>query len=219
MFKRCEDLVLAGFLLILSIPLLAMVAILVRLDSDGPVIFRQARMGRNFRRFTLFKFRTMRSSDCGPAYTLGADPRITAVGRWLRRWKIDELPQLWNVLRGEMSLVGPRPVIPELTFEFKPAYEQLLKVRPGLTDPATLKYRRETEILEMVADPLEYFKTVVTPDKLRISQAYIQRATALTDLNVVLETALALLPLPKMITRGGFALTLTGQSSAYSDHS
>jgi len=187
------DIALAGLLLAIALPFLAIAAIIIKLDSEGPVIFRQVRVGLRFKRFQLLKLRTMRVSSGGPAYTLGADPRITRPGRWLRCIKFDELPQLWNVVRGDMSLVGPRPVVPELAVEFKRAYDLLLEARPGLTDPATLKYCREAEILALVPDPLEYFKTVVTPDKLRISQAYQQRANLWTDLGVMAGTAAALL--------------------------
>jgi lipopolysaccharide/colanic/teichoic acid biosynthesis glycosyltransferase len=192
-YKRSVDIALAGLLLAVSLPFLAIAAIIIKLDSGGPVIFRQARTGRRFRRFQLLKLRTMRDSCGGTPYTLGADERITRSGRWMRCFKLDELPQLWNVLRGDMSLVGPRPVVPELTAEFKWAYDQLLESRPGLTDPATLKYCHEAEILAMVPDPLDYFKTVVTPDKLRISQAYQLRANLWTDLGVMARTAVALL--------------------------
>lgn len=192
MFKRSTDIAVAAFMLVISLPFLAIAAIMIKLDSEGPVIFRQVRMGRQFRRFELLKLRTMRASKTGSIYTLGADPRITHLGRWLRCFKLDELPQLWNVLRGDMSLVGPRPVVPELTVEFKAAYESLLDARPGLTDPATLKYCREAEILALVPDPLEYFKTVITPDKLRISEDYQKRANMLSDLEVMARTAAAL---------------------------
>lgn len=196
MLKRSADIAFAGVLLLVTLPLLACAAILVKLDSVGPVLFRQVRMGRGFKPFTLFKLRTMRLGSEGSAYTLGNDPRITRTGHWMRWLKLDELPQLWNVLRGEMSMVGPRPVIPELALEFKSAYSRLLQVRPGLTDPATLKYCRETEILALVPDPIRYFKTVVTPDKLRISQAYLARANGWRDLAVVAKTALAVFALP-----------------------
>jgi lipopolysaccharide/colanic/teichoic acid biosynthesis glycosyltransferase len=191
--KPGVDFSLAGLLLVLLLPFFAVIAMLVALDSEGPVLFRQPRMGRYFRRFTMFKFRTMRWCDSGSMFTLGADVRITRVGRWLRRTKLDELPQLWNVLRGEMSLVGPRPVIPELTREFRAGYRSLLRVRPGLTDPATLKYRNETEMLARVPDPLQYFKTVVTPDKIRISREYLRDASLTTDMGVIVQTAIALL--------------------------
>jgi lipopolysaccharide/colanic/teichoic acid biosynthesis glycosyltransferase len=195
-FKRGADIVLAGLLLTISLPFLAIAAILIKLDSAGPVIFRQVRMGRSFRRFELFKLRTMILSSDGSLYTLGADPRVTRTGRWLRRYKFDELPQLWNVLRGDMSLVGPRPVIPELIQEFRQEYDPLLSVRPGLTDPATLKYFYESEMLACAPDPLHYFKTVVMPDKLGISRDYLQQATLWSDLGVMAGTALAFLSVP-----------------------
>jgi lipopolysaccharide/colanic/teichoic acid biosynthesis glycosyltransferase len=200
--KRSMDIFLAAILLVLVLPLLAFSAIAIKLDTVGPVLFRQTRMGRRFRGFQLFKLRTMRIDGVGSAYTLGEDARITRVGRWLRRTKIDEMPQLWNVLRGEMSLVGPRPVIPELTTEFRDAYIRLLDVRPGLTDPATVKYCRETEILAEASQPLEYFKTVVTPDKLRISREYLDHASFWSDLGVLAATIRALLEVWRSHLRG-----------------
>ncbi len=192
MLKRGVDIVFATVLLSVFLPLLLVLAAIVKLDSEGPAIFCQVRMGRKFRRFQLYKLRTMGLGGSGSAYTLGADPRITRAGRWMRRFKLDELPQLWNVLRGDMSIVGPRPVIPELAVEFRWAYAGLLEVRPGLTDPASLEYCNETEILDAVEDPLIYFKTIVTPDKIRISQNYLQRADSWTDLGVVVMTAFVL---------------------------
>ena len=207
MLKRTVDIALACLLLIISLPILAVAAVAIKIDSEGTVFFCQARMGRRFRCFALFKLRTMRIFVDGSAYTLGEDPRITRVGQWLRRTKVDELPQLWNVLRGEMSMVGPRPVIPELAIEFRQEYNRLLEVRPGLTDPATLKYCREVELLALVSDPLLYFKTVITPDKLRISAAYLDRANLLSDLGVMASTAAALLPrngLPRFARKWSF---------------
>ncbi len=194
MLKRSVDIVLAGLLLAVTLPLLVIAAIVIKLDSAGPVFFHQARMGRGFRRFQLLKLRTMQFCGEGSAYTLGADSRITRAGRWLRWLKFDELPQLWNVLRGEMSIVGPRPVIPELTMEFRWEYERLLKVRPGLTDPAAIKYCREAEFLAGIPEPLRYFKNVVTPDKLRISLNYLARADLVSDFGVMVKTAVALYP-------------------------
>jgi lipopolysaccharide/colanic/teichoic acid biosynthesis glycosyltransferase len=191
-FKRTFDIVCSCVLLALTLPLLVFAAILIKLDSAGPVVFRQARAGRGFRPFALLKLRTMTLGGGGSAYTLGADPRITRVGRWLRHYKVDELPQLWNVLRGEMSMVGPRPVIPQLALEFDWAYQRLLSVRPGLTDPASLRYCNETEILSAVPEPLHYFKAVVTPAKIRISQDYLNHADLRSDLAVMAKTALAL---------------------------
>jgi lipopolysaccharide/colanic/teichoic acid biosynthesis glycosyltransferase len=192
--KRGVDIALSGVLLIVSLPLLAVAALAIKLDSEGPVFFCQARMGRNFRRFQIWKLRTMRISGVGLGYTLSEDPRVTRAGRWLRWLKVDELPQLWNVLRGEMSVVGPRPVVPELALEYRQAYNLLLTVRPGLTDPATLKYCHEEQFLLVAPDPLLYYKTILVPDKLRISAAYLERANFFSDLGVLTETAMALVP-------------------------
>ncbi len=179
--KRVLDVVIAAFLLLLVSPILLTACLTILLTSPGPVFFRQIRMGRDFRPFSILKLRSMAHDQPGLAYTLGADPRITRFGRWLRQTKIDELPQLWNVLRGDMSLVGPRPVLPQLTAEFRSGYALLLRARPGLTDPASLKYCREAALLADSADPMRFFKTVVTPDKIRISLEYQERATLWTD--------------------------------------
>jgi lipopolysaccharide/colanic/teichoic acid biosynthesis glycosyltransferase len=192
--KRFVDIALAILLLPVTLPVLAVAALAIKMDSDGPVLFWQKRMGWKHQTFSLLKLRTMYTGCIGSVYTLGEDVRITPVGRWLRALKVDELPQLWNVLRGEMSLVGPRPVIPELALEFSGAYQRLLEVRPGLTDPASLKYFREERVLASADDPLDYFKNVVTPDKLRISQAYLDRANVWSDFMVILRTALGLFP-------------------------
>jgi lipopolysaccharide/colanic/teichoic acid biosynthesis glycosyltransferase len=192
--KRGVDIALSGVLLIVSLPVLAVAAIAIKLDSEGPVFFHQTRMGRNFRRFQIWKLRSMRVSAHGLGYTLGEDPRVTRLGRWLRWLKVDELPQLWNVLRGDMSMVGPRPVVPELALGYWRTYKQLLKVRPGLTDPATLKYCHEEQFLLSVPDPQHYYKTILVPDKLRISAAYLERSNFWSDLGVLGSTAFALIP-------------------------
>lgn len=199
MLKRGVDIALSCVLLILSLPVLAVAALAIKLDSEGPVFFCQARVGRNFRRFQIWKLRSMRMSGLGLGYTLNEDPRVTRSGLWLRRLKVDELPQLWNVFRGEMSMVGPRPVVPELAFEYRQAYKLLLAVRPGLTDPATLKYCHEEQFLLLTPDPLLYYKTVLVPDKLRISAAYLKRANFFSDLVVLAGTALALFPVNGLV--------------------
>lgn len=193
MLKRLVDVFVAASLLLLFSPLLVLLCVLIRRESRGPAIFRQTRMGRNFKPFEILKLRTMREVP-GAMITLGHDQRITRLGRWLRRTRIDEIPQFWNVLRGEMSLVGPRPVVPALTFQFREQYQRLLQVRPGLTDPATIKYCRENELLAVSENPLAFFWSVITPEKLRISMAYQESATLLRDLLVLLQTALVLLP-------------------------
>ena len=188
--KRGMDIVVAAALLILVFPILLFSALVIRLTSPGPILFRQRRAGRGFRSFEILKLRTMAHAQPGHRFTLGADPRITPIGRWLRRTKIDELPQLWNVLRGEMSLVGPRPVLPELAEEFGEHYAVLLQARPGLTDPASLKYSQEAELLSRDHNPMEFFKSVVTPDKINISKNYLNQANPWSDLCLVAMTAL-----------------------------
>ena len=145
-------------------------------------------MGRNATPFTIYKLRTMRLSVIGPAYVRDNDPRITRFGRWLRRSKLDELPQLWNVLRGDMSLVGPRPVAPEVAEAFSRQYQELLKDRPGLTDPATLKYSNESVTLARAVCPADCFAQEIMPDKLRLSAAYARQATFWGDLALIGKT-------------------------------
>jgi lipopolysaccharide/colanic/teichoic acid biosynthesis glycosyltransferase len=179
--KRLVDIAISLALLVVASPVLALAALIILVTSPGPVLFRQARMGRGYRPFEILKLRTMAHAAAGLPYTLGPDPRITPFGKWLRRTKFDELPQLWNVLWGEMSLVGPRPVLPELTYEFRESYAFLLRARPGLTDPASLKYSQESRLLAQADDAMRFFKTVVTPDKIRISFEYMSRANLWTD--------------------------------------
>ena len=188
MAKRLFDVAVGSFLLIFAIPAIVICGIAIKMDSRGPVFFLQPRVGRGFRRFRLIKLRTMKDAARGDYYSVGNDLRVTRLGRFLRRYKLDELPQLWNVMRGEMSLVGPRPVVPEVVEAHREAYEGLLCARPGLTDPATLKYSREAEMLARQADPDACFRREFTPDKLRISQRYLERATLGSDAMVLLAT-------------------------------
>ena len=190
MLKRCFDVVLSAYSLLLLMPFLAILALLIRLTSPGPAIFRQQRTGRHLRPFSLYKFRTMADGVRGPAFTLDLDPRVTPIGRWLRRTKLDEIPQLWNILRGEMSFVGPRPIMPELIDPQSVAYRQLYSVRPGLTDPASVKYANEAFLLQHVENPERYFLEVLAPDKLRISLEYQRTASLATDLQLIAQTML-----------------------------
>jgi lipopolysaccharide/colanic/teichoic acid biosynthesis glycosyltransferase len=188
--KRLVDIAVSLALLVVASPVLALAALIILVTSPGPVLFRQVRMGRGYKPFEILKLRTMVHAAAGLAYTLGPDPRITPVGKWLRRTKVDELPQLWNVLWGEMSLVGPRPVLPELTYEFREYYTFLLRARPGLTDPASLKYSQEAQLLAQADDAMRFFKAVVTPDKIRISFEYMSRANLWTDTVTLAMTAM-----------------------------
>lgn len=188
MIKRLFDLVLSALGLLLLAPLLLLAALWVKLDSPGPALFRQTRVGRRGKLFTIHKFRTMRVEP-GAAITVGADPRITRSGHFLRETKLDELPQLWDVLRGAMSLVGPRPELPRYV-ELYPAAlrERVLSVRPGITDPASLAFSHEAELLAASADPEREYREVVLPAKLKLSADYAERASLVGDLRLILST-------------------------------
>jgi lipopolysaccharide/colanic/teichoic acid biosynthesis glycosyltransferase len=201
MLKRAFDIVVSLTGLLLVLPVLMVAAILVKLDSRGPVLFRQDRVGRNFRKFRLFKIRTMRVNNTDIAITCGADPRITRVGKALRSLKIDELPQLWNVLCGDMSFVGPRPEVPRYTRMFHDDYAQVLTVRPGITSAASLKYRDEAGILGQVDDPMDYYVRVILPDKLRLEKEYIKRCSLRYDLSLILATLQACLQTAVVLPR------------------
>ncbi len=190
--KRALDLAASGLGLVLVSPLLLVAAIAVRLDSAGPILFRQTRVGRNFQPFSIYKFRTMTvdAPERGGQITSGADPRITSSGRWLRKSKIDELPQLFNVFLGDMSLVGPRPEVPKYVEMFRDEYAAVLAVRPGLTDPASVKYRDEAEILAASADPEQEYVQRILPDKIALSRAYVARATLAGDVAILFRTLL-----------------------------
>lgn len=195
MLKRLVDILLSALgLLLLALPLLA-IALWVKLDSRGPVLFRQQRVGRFGRPFMIHKFRTMAvdAPARGPQITVGADPRITRVGQVLRRTKLDELPQLWDVLRGAMSLVGPRPEVPKYVALYPEEMRQLLlSVRPGITDLASLQYRDESAVLAAAADPERAYVEQVLPAKLALSSRYVREATLLGDLRLILATLSAL---------------------------
>lgn len=190
MAKRAFDLLwsLAG--LALLSPLLLLVALAVKLEDGGPVFFRQVRVGRGGRTFRIWKFRTMvvDAERQGRAITVGRDPRITRVGGRLRAAKLDELPQLINVLVGEMSLVGPRPEVPRYVDLYTEAQRAVLALRPGITDLASIAYRDEGELLAGAEDPDATYLQVVVPDKIRLNLAYASGASLWTDVLVILAT-------------------------------
>ena len=159
MMKRCFDGFFSAIGLLMLLPLFALVAILIKLDSFGPVFFVQKRIGRNLKPFNLYKFRTMvhDAPKKGLPITAGDDPRVTRVGKLLRKTKIDELPQIWNVLKGDMSLVGPRPEVRRYVSKYRKEYKEILKIRPGMTDVASLTYKNEEAILKDKKDPEEYY--------------------------------------------------------------
>ncbi|MEF7614743.1 sugar transferase [Aquincola sp. MAHUQ-54] len=196
MAKRLFDLLFGGLALLLLAPAGLAVALWIKLDSRGPVFFRQERVGRHGRTFRIHKFRTMALSTAagGPLLTVGDDPRITRAGRWLRRHRVDELPQLIDVLKGDMSLVGPRPEVPKYVALYPEALRaRVLSVRPGITDPVSLEHRDEGERLARAADPEQEYVQVILPAKLRGAAAYAERATLWTDLCVLVRSVRVLL--------------------------
>lgn len=189
MAKRLVDIVLSALGLLLLAPLLLLVALWVKLDSPGPVFFRQQRVGRHGKPFLIHKFRTMRVDNAGPQITIGADPRITRSGRLLRATKLDELPQLWDVMRGAMSLVGPRPEVPRYVALYPAELREIvLSVRPGITDLASLEFRHESELLARAADPEREYVEVVMPQKLALARRYVETASLLQDLRIIGRT-------------------------------
>jgi lipopolysaccharide/colanic/teichoic acid biosynthesis glycosyltransferase len=188
------DIVLASLGLLCLAPLLLLVALLIKSDSTGPVFFRQERIGRGFRPFRIYKFRTMvhDAPRQGGPITFGADPRVTTVGRGLRKTKIDELPQLINVLQGQMSFVGPRPEVRPYVELFREDYEDILRVLPGITDLASLKYRHEAEILGNCENPEEAYVQHILPEKIKLAKEYVRQSSFLFDISVLLKTLRAL---------------------------
>jgi lipopolysaccharide/colanic/teichoic acid biosynthesis glycosyltransferase len=195
--KRSFDLLLALILLILSSPLMLAVALVVRVASKGPIFYRQWRVGREGREFQLLKFRTMTHApeQQGPSVTRAKDPRITAAGRLLRKWKLDELPQLFNVVRGDMSFVGPRPDVSRYLESLDDAQKQVLHLRPGITGSATLRYRNEEQLLAQVpAGQLEsFYCTQVLPEKVRLDLDYARNAGFISDVAILFRTFRAIL--------------------------
>jgi lipopolysaccharide/colanic/teichoic acid biosynthesis glycosyltransferase len=174
--------------IVVLLPILLLCAQLVWFSSPGGVFFRQRRVGRNGKTFTLYKFRTMFVSNGGSLVTSATDYRITPVGRFLRNWKLDELPELYNVLRGEMSFVGPRPEVPELVDFSNPAWSVILKVRPGITDTVTLRLRNEESILATVEDKESFYREVVQPYKIDGYMEYLKIKSLKTDLIIIAQT-------------------------------
>ncbi len=190
--KRAFDIVVSATGLILLAPILVLLAIAIRLGSPGPALFRQERVGQGFRPFRILKFRTMvvDAPKLGGPLTAGdRDPRITRIGGLLRATKLDELPQLINVLRGDMSFVGPRPEMAKYVEQFRADYAKLLSVRPGITDPSSLRYRNEGRLLADAPDPEAYYLEKILPDKIRLSATYVDTISCATDLSLIVRTA------------------------------
>jgi lipopolysaccharide/colanic/teichoic acid biosynthesis glycosyltransferase len=187
--RRIVDLVIAAVALAVLAPLLVVVALLVRSTSPGPVLFRQRRVGEDGRLFDLLKFRTMWNGTGGPRVTRVGDPRVTLVGDYLRRLKLDELPQLVNVLRGDMTLIGPRPEVPEYLASLGEVGTDYAALRPGLADAATLEFYDEGALLAQAPNPERYYLHTILPEKARRSIAYARQRTLTSDVRLVLGLA------------------------------
>jgi lipopolysaccharide/colanic/teichoic acid biosynthesis glycosyltransferase len=188
--KRLFDIVASGLGLIVLSPLFLILAIWIKLDSKGPVFYRQVRVGYKNKDFRIFKFRSMRvGADKGSLVTIGGhDPRVTRSGYFIRKFKFDELPQLINVFLGEMSLVGPRPEVRHYVDYWTPEQMHVLDVRPGITDPASIKFRNENELMEKAEDPEKYYIEVIMQEKIKLYLEYVEKHSFFYDLGLIFKT-------------------------------
>lgn len=188
--KRLFDIVASGCGLIVLSLLFIILAIWIKLDSAGPIFYRQVRVGRGNKDFRIFKFRSMRvGADKGSLVTIGGrDPRVTRSGYYIRKYKFDELPQLINVLLGDMSLVGPRPEVRHYVDYWTPEQMHVLDVRPGITDPASIKFRNENELMAAAADPEDYYIHVIMQEKIKLYLEYVQNASFWYDIKLIFQT-------------------------------
>jgi len=212
--KRLFDIIFSFIGLLLLQPLFVVTAIMIKVNSTGPVFFRQGRVGKNFRRFVIYKFRTMvvDAEKKGLRITSGGDNRVTRTGRILRKFKIDELPQLFNVLKGDMSFVGPRPEVEEYVKLYERDYREILKRRPGITDVSSIIFREEEAVLKNQVDPEEYYKKILLPEKIRLAKEYIGNSSFLYDLKLILTT-LHKIFYPPPITHEGYREKIIQDSS------
>lgn len=188
--KRIFDILASGLGLLVLSPLFLILAIWIKLDSKGPVFYRQVRVGRHNKDFRIFKFRSMRvGSDKGSLVTIGGrDPRVTRSGYFIRKFKLDEFPQLINVFVGDMSLVGPRPEVRHYVDFWTPEQMHVLDVRPGITDPASIKFRNENELLEKAEDPERFYIDVIMQDKIKLYLEYVEKHNFFYDLGLIFKT-------------------------------
>jgi lipopolysaccharide/colanic/teichoic acid biosynthesis glycosyltransferase len=188
--KRLFDIVASGLGLIVLSPLFLILAIWIKCDSKGPVFYRQVRVGKNNKDFRIFKFRSMRvGADKGSLVTIGGhDPRVTKSGYFIRKFKFDELPQLINVFLGDMSLVGPRPEVRHYVNYWTPEQMHVLDVRPGITDPASIKFRNENELMEKAEDPEKYYIEVIMQEKIRLYLEYVNHHSFWGDIGLIFKT-------------------------------
>jgi lipopolysaccharide/colanic/teichoic acid biosynthesis glycosyltransferase len=190
MLKRLFDIVASGLGLIVLSPLFLILAIWIKLDSKGPVFYRQVRVGYKNKEFRIYKFRSMRvGADKGSLVTIGGhDPRVTRSGYFIRKFKFDELPQLINVFLGDMSLVGPRPEVRHYVDYWTPEQMHVLDVRPGITDPASIKFRNENELMEKAEDPEKYYIEVIMQEKIKLYLEYVEKHSFFYDLGLIFKT-------------------------------
>lgn len=188
--KRLFDIIASACGLLVLSPVFLIMAIWIKQDSNGPVFYRQVRVGRHNKDFRIFKFRSMRlGADKGSLVTIGArDPRITRSGYFIRKYKLDEFPQLINVFLGEMSVVGPRPEVRRYVNYWTPEQMHVLDVRPGITDPASIKFRNENELMEKAEDPEDYYINVIMQEKIKLYLEYIQNASCWSDIKLIFKT-------------------------------
>ena len=193
--KRLMDIAVSGGALLVIWPVLALIALAIKMDDPGPVFYRQVRVGRDGKTFRIFKFRTMvvDADKKGLAITVGRDSRITRVGAILRKTKLDELAQLINVFTGEMSFVGPRPEVPKYVDMYTPYQRQVLLVRPGITDYASIAYRNENDLLEGAEDPERMYIDVIMPDKIELNMKYLREISPIADIRLIFKTIIAVI--------------------------
>jgi len=193
MIRRVFDFLFSLVAVVLLSPLLVAIAMLIKLDSRGPVFYKSKRIGKEGIPFFMYKFRSMFNNSSGSKITTSDDKRITKIGKILRRWKLDELPNLFNVLRGEMSLVGPRPEVPEYVEKFKERYNSILKVKPGVTGPSQIQYVNESSILTTQSLEEEYSNNML-PDKINLDLEYIKNQSFVHDIKILFKTLKLLMP-------------------------
>lgn len=189
MLKKIFDITLSLFGLIILLPFMLIIAILIKIDSKGPVFFKQIRVTKNGKEFKIFKYRTMRvGSDKYSQITVGKDDRITKIGSFLRKYKLDEIPQLINVLIGDMSLVGPRPEVPKYVALYTDEQKEILKVRAGITDYASIEFSDENDLLASEEEPEKAYIEKIMPKKIELNKKYLSKISILTDIKIILLT-------------------------------
>ncbi len=198
--KRFFDFIVSFFGIIFFLPLMAVVVLFIKVTSPGPVLYKQKRVGLHEKIFYIYKFRTMvdKADTLGTSVTTKSDMRITPLGRILRKIKFDELPQLFNVFKGDMSFIGPRPDVPEITAKYTPQMKRIFTIRPGITSVATLHFRHEEEILAKVPNPDQFYDDVVVPLKVELAMEHVRRNSFWFDLSILLQTVWVLTPLERL---------------------